>query len=117
MVFAAMPRAASTFAASPLLASGAPHSYARIAWVRFSLPGSPDQLLHLVAVATDRTALTASHSLGETTATRLPLFTTSAVGNRFLSTWPTEMRVEPMVGGRTMRACSIPGNTTSQLHC
>ena len=29
----------------------------------------------------------------------------------------TEINVEPSVAGRTMRACSIPGSVTSQLHC
>jgi aerobic-type carbon monoxide dehydrogenase small subunit (CoxS/CutS family) len=37
-------------------ASGAPHEYARIAWVRLSLPGSPVHALHLVPVATESRA-------------------------------------------------------------
>ncbi len=53
----------------------------------------------------------------ETTATRFPFLTTSAVGNFFLSSAPTEIKVEPSVAGRTIRACSIPGKVTSQLHC
>src|SRR5262245_35187581 len=52
----------------------------------------------------------ASHSLGETTATRLPLTTSLALGHAFLSSLPTETSVEPSVFGRTMRACSIPGS-------
>src|SRR3981081_4398758 len=117
MVFAALARAAVTAAAVPLPSDGAPHFWARRAFVRFSLPGSPVQSVHLVVEARAPAALIASHSLGETTASRLPFLTTSAVGNFFLSSAPTEIKVEPSVAGRTMRACSIPGKVTSQLHC
>src|SRR5262249_49507948 len=85
------------------------------AWVRLSLPGSPDQSVHFVSAATSCAALMASHSLADTTATRLPLQTTVAPGKSFLSTWPTAINVEPNVAGRTMRACNIPCKATSQL--
>src|ERR1700704_1569881 len=103
MVLAAPAKAACTSSAVfPLASDGAPHLYSRIVFVRFSLPGSPAQSVHLVAAATDKAALIASHSFGETTAARLPFFTTSAVGNCFLSSGPTETRVEPNVAGRSM---------------
>src|SRR5712692_1800606 len=111
----ALPRAAVTSAAFPLLSDGAPHSCARSAFVRSSLPGSPDHSVHLVPAATERAALIASHSFGETTARRLRVFTIWAVGNCVLSSAPTEIKVEPSVAGRTMRACNIPGRVTSQL--
>src|SRR5580692_10321982 len=117
MVLGAFSSAAVTSAAFPLLSSAGPHLWSRSALVRFSLPGSPDHAVHLVPDATERAALTASHSLGEATATRLPFLTISAVGNRFLSTAPTETRVDPRVAGRTIAAYSIPGSATSQLHC
>src|SRR5439155_17925600 len=113
----AFANAAITSAAFPLLSDGAPHLNSRSAFVRFSLPGRPVHSVHFALAATERAAAIASHSSGETTATRLPFFTTSAVGNCFLSTSPTEINVEPNVAGRTIRACSIPGNVTSQLHC
>jgi hypothetical protein len=116
MIFGALASAAVTSAALPLLSEGAPQLCARSVFVTFSLPGRPDQSLHFVPAATDCAALSASHSLGETTASRLPFLTTSAVGNFVLSTSPTEIKYEPIVAGRTMRACSIPGNVTSQLH-
>src|ERR1700675_220396 len=87
-----------------------------MALVRLSLPGSPAHSVHLVVAATELAAPIASHSLGERTATRLPLVTTCAVGYCFLSSAPTEIRVEPNVAGRTIRALSIPGKVTSQAH-
>src|SRR5271166_2866267 len=116
IVLLAPASAAFTSSTFPLLCDGAPHLCSRSSFVRFSLPVSPAQSVHFVLAATERAALIASHSLGETTATRLFFFTTSAVGNCFLSTSPTEINVEPSVAGRTIRACSIPGNVTSQLH-
>src|ERR1700722_461113 len=117
MVFGAPAGAALTSAALPLLSVAAPHLCSRIAFVRLSLPGSPAQSVHFVPAATESAALIASHSLGETTATRLAFLTTSAVGNCFLSSAPTEIKVEPIVAGSTMRACNMPGKVTSQLHC
>src|ERR1700730_5366021 len=87
-----------------------------MALVTLSLPGSPAHSVHFVAAATELPALMASHSFGERTAMRLPLVTICAVGYFFLSSAPTEIRVEPNVAGRTMRACSIPGKLTSQVH-
>src|SRR3954469_5509029 len=115
MVLGALTSAAFASAAFPPLA-GAPHLYSRKVFVRFSLPGNPDQSVHFVPAATARAALPASHSLGETTATTSTFLTTSAAGNRFLSSAPTETNVEPSVAVRIMRACSIPGSVTSQLH-
>src|SRR5258705_664422 len=111
----ALARAAVTSAAFPLLCDGAPHSCARSAFVRLSLPGSPDHSVHLVVAATERAALMASHSFGETTATRFFVFMISAVGHCVLSRPPTEIKFEPTMAGRTMRACNIPGRVTSQL--
>src|SRR6516225_3017532 len=116
MVLCALASAAFTSVAFPRLSAGAPHFWSRKNFVRFSLPGRPDHSLHLVLAATAWAALIASHSLGETTATRFFLRMTSAVGKRFLLTAPTDTRVETSVGGRTMRACSMPGRVTSQLH-
>ena len=78
----------------------------------FPLPGSPVQSDHFVLPATEAAAPTASHSFGESTATRLPLTNTCAVGQAFLSSLPTSTSVEPYVFGRTIRACSIPGSRT-----
>ena len=113
-VFAAPANAASVLAASPRLAGLSPGVL--IAAVSLSLPGRPDHGVHFVWAATARAALTASHSLGETTATRLPLVTTSAVGNRWRSIAPAETSVEPSVAGRTIRACTIPGSRRSPTH-
>ena len=51
------------------------HGYASLSllFVTLSLPGRPDQSLHFVKPATLRAACTASHSFGETTASKLPL--------------------------------------------
>src|SRR5580700_7097125 len=117
MVLGAFANAVVTSAAFPRVWSGAPHLCSRRAFVRFSLPGSPDHSVHFVLAATACAARIASHSFGETTATRLAFLTTFAVGNCFLSISPTETNVEPSVAGRTMRAWSMPGNLTSQLHC
>src|SRR5579859_256800 len=59
----------------------------------------------------------ASHSVGATTPTRLPLTTTCALGNRFLSSSPADASLEPSVFGCTMRACSMPGSRASVAHC
>ena len=93
-----------------------PHEYSSSVLVRFSLPGSPAQFVHFVLVATARAASIASHSSGETTATKFPFFTTSAVGNCFLLISPVEISVEPRAAGLTIRACNMPGKVTSQLH-
>src|SRR5262249_44489789 len=90
---------------------------ARRACATLSLPGRPDQSVHFVVEATARAAAVASHSFGETTATRFALVTIPAVGNCFLSIAPTETSVEPCVAGRSIRACNMPGSVTSQLHC
>src|SRR5690242_13603147 len=86
-----------------------------MAFVTFSLPGKPDQSVHFVLSATLCAACTASHSFGETTASKFPFRRTSVVGNCFLSAVPAETNVDPRVAGRIIRACSIPGNVTSQL--
>src|SRR6266436_1082919 len=117
MVLVAAARAALTMAASPWVCDGLSHEKRRRAWVTLSLPGRPDQSVHFVEAATARAALMASHSLGETTATRLDFVTMAAVGNCFLSRAPTEIKVEPSEAGRTMRAWSMPGSAMSQLHC
>src|SRR5712664_2708215 len=104
MFFIAFASAVVTSAAFPRLSGGVFHLYARSVFVTFSLPDSQAQAVHFIPAATARAALMASHSLGETTATRLPFFTISAVGNCSLSTAPTEIRVEPSVAGRIMRA-------------
>src|SRR5262249_3991636 len=70
-------RAAATAAEFPLVTVGAPHSCCRSTLVRFSLPGNPSQSVHLTCPAITSAALTASHSFGETTATRLPLRTSA----------------------------------------
>src|SRR5581483_5457879 len=77
------------------------------------LPGSPDQSDHFVFDATCAAAPIASHSFGESTATKLPFTKTCEVGYAFLSSSPTLTSVEPKVFGRTMRACSIPGRRMS----
>src|SRR5579862_5132656 len=59
----------------------------------------------------------ASHSVGATTPTRLPLTITWALGNFDLSRSPAEISVEPSVLGWMMRACSMLGSFTSVAHC
>src|SRR5262245_58828404 len=114
--FAALASAASIFSALPRVPMGAPHACARSVFMRLSLPGSPDHSVHFVCAPTTRAACIASASLGDTTATRFPFVTTSAVGNRFLSTSPTDTRLEPTVAGRIILACSKPGASRSPLH-
>src|SRR6266404_4832439 len=53
------------------------------------LPGSPFHSVHFVLAATCCEAPIASHSVGATTPTRLPLTTTCAFGYRVLSSAPT----------------------------
>src|SRR5262245_27752410 len=84
--------------------------------VMFSLPGRPAQALHFVVDATARAAAIASHSCGDTTATRLFFVTTSAFGYLLLSNVPADTSVEPTAAGRTVRACSMPGRRTSPTH-
>src|SRR6266700_7033301 len=115
--FVAFCSAAIVEAAFPLLSPGFSHLYWRIAFPTFSLPGKPDHSDHFVVPATLSAACTASHSLGETAATRFPFWVTSAFGNCFLSIAPAAMSVDPRVADRTIRACSIPGSVRSQLHC
>ena len=76
-----------------------------------ALPLSPFRLFgNLLA------AWIASHSVGETTPTRLPFTMTCEFGNFVLSTSPAETSVDPSVFGCTTRACSIPGSRTSVTH-
>src|SRR5215469_11966530 len=70
--FVALCSAAVVSAALPLLCEGFSHLYSRIALVTFSLPGNADHSVHFVALATLTAACTASHSFGETTATKFP---------------------------------------------
>src|ERR1700728_1138770 len=110
MLLGALARAAATSSLFPLFSEGSPQVCARSVFARFSLPGRPDHWVHFVVPATDCAAATASHSLGETTPTRLPFLTTSAVGNFVLSSAPTEISVAPNVAGRTLRERSIAGH-------
>jgi len=88
-------------------------SAARSALKMLPSPGSPVHSVHFVLDARIAAAWIAVYSAGSRTATRFPLTTTWVVGNCFLSSWPTEMSVEPSVAGCTTRACSIPGNLMS----
>src|SRR5689334_19215648 len=99
--------AAITLSELALVADGGPQSCCLSVRVRASLPGSPAQSVHRVVSATACAAWVASHSSGDNTATRLPLLTTVAVGNCSLSSSPTEVNVDPNVGGRTIRACNM----------
>src|SRR5947199_10416354 len=98
---------------SPCVWAGLPHGNLRRAGMTFSLPGRPDQSVHLVVAATARAALTASHSSGETTATRFALATISAVGNCFLSSVPPAINFEQRVAGRIMGASNYAGSLES----
>src|SRR5438477_10187610 len=83
---------------------------------RLPLPGRPSHFVHFVLLARTEEAWIAVYSTGSTTATRLPLTTTCAFGNCFLSSLPTEMSFEPSVFGCTTRAWSIPGTLTSPTY-
>ena len=83
---------------------------------RLPSPGNPAQSVHFVVPARIDAAWIALYSTGSTTATRLPLTTTCAFGNCFLSSLPTEMSFEPSVFGCTTRAWSIPGTLTSPTY-
>ena len=61
-------------------------------------------------------AVIASHSVGATTPTRLPLTMTCAFGYFALSSVPAATSVEPSVFGCTMRPWSMFGSRTSVTH-
>src|SRR5690348_8246466 len=95
--FAAPARAGATSPAvlSPLLTGVVFQSALSLIYrKRFALPGKPFHSVHFVALATWRTALIASHSVGATTPTRLPFTITCAFGKRVLSTSPAEISLE-----------------------
>ena len=73
------------------------------------LAGRPFQSVHFVSVPSAIAAWAASHSSGETTATRLPFTTSFAFGKADRSILPAETSFEPKLLGRTMRACSMSG--------
>src|SRR5260221_1545005 len=117
MVLAAAFMASSAFATAAASARPVGVRSPRMTFDAPAWPGNPAHVVHFVPAVTARAALTASHSLGETTATKLPLTTTSAVGNFWRSIGPADTSVEPRVAGRTVRACSMPGSRRSATHC
>src|ERR1700730_15597837 len=80
---------------------------------RLGLPGRPFQSVHFVEFATCCAARIASHSVGATTPTRLPLTTTCAFGNRVLSNSPADTSLVRTASGATRRPAFLLGGRES----
>ncbi len=111
----AVAREAST---SPRL-TGTPLPFgfaSRMYWWSFSIGGKGAHCaLHVTLMAS--AARTASHSRSATTARKSFSRTTRAPGMPLIEFSSTDTGLQPALGGRITRACSMPSTCTSVMYC